>query len=408
MAIKKDLSRYYALAKDLKLDSRHRKTIEIFNRIENGVPEKNLPGLRTIIQGRELTRIATSTLLGLFSVSDFNPGFTYKELRQSNGDFFEETARTESILVAGNIILTGLPGGGKTLLLKTLGSLCDMTFKKIQMTPDLIPRDLTVKTVMLGNKIVTRLGPAFAHILLADEINRATPKTQSALLERMSSGTLTYDNEEGREITKTLPQPCFTMATRNPIEQEGTYPLPEAQLDRFLMNIILGLPSRETIEDVLEFVPGFRDTNIKPLASAEEILDCRNYIVEKIEVSKEIRRYIVDLILATYNPFELGLFPELKEKAAGENLILLPPNTRAALHLMNISKTVACIDGHCEVEPYHVKKRFYEVVNHRFVINRKLRGLMIEYGGLDNFIHLLIKGDHEKGIKGILDIVPLP
>ena len=151
-------------------------------------------------------------------------------------------------------------------------------------------------TVLEGDKTYTYLGPIFNHIFLADEINRATPKTQAALLERMSSGIVTY-KEQGRNVTRVLPEPCFTIATRNPIEQEGTYPLPEAQLDRFLFNIEFGLASRETMLDLLANIDRIAELKIGPITSEEELLAARDFIF-KVEVSDSMHRYMVRLIEA--------------------------------------------------------------------------------------------------------------
>lgn len=404
----KDLEVYRRLENDPKLDLVHRKVIRSVNRLLNGDPKNNKPGIRNGVVGRELERVATSAIVGLYSVSDPNPAFEHKVKLRDNGNAIDAIVVTESILVAGNILLTGLPGGAKTLLAKIVAALCGLTFAKVQMTPDLTPRDLIATTTLEGDKTFTYLGPAASsHILLADEINRATPKTQSALLERMSSGTLTY-KERGKEVTIVLPQPCFTIATRNPIEQEGTYALPEAQLDRFLYNIIFPLPSKETLGGVLGNILDISKLKFQPLTSGDEILECRDFIVNEIAVPESIKTYIVRLILATYDPFLLGLFPELKDKLAGEELITLPPNARAAIHIMNSSKTLACIQGHRTVKAEHVKKRFFEAVNHRFVINRRAVPILLaDYGSVDKFLRVLIKGDKHKNIRGLLDVVPL-
>lgn len=397
----KNLKPYREMEIDPKLHPRHRLVIRTFNRIQDEI--------RSIVFGKELQSIATSAGIGLFSVSDINPGFITKELRQVGGELKIEDLTTPSILVSGNIILIGPPGGAKTLTAKTLAAACGLTFKRVQMTPDLTPRDLTVKIIFTGTETAIRFGPAFAHVLLADEINRATPKAQAALLERMTSGTLTYEDEQGNEITKILPQPCFTMATENSAELggEGTYPLPEAQLDRFMFGIDFPMPSKETMKDVLDFVPGLRNMNAGPLTSADELLDCRDFIMNEVEVSEDIKKYIIRLMLACRNPFDYNLFSDIASELGGEDLVKLPPNSRAALHAMHAAKTLAGIGGNRAVTYDNVKKRFYELVNHRFVLSDRAIPLSRKYGDTRQFIKLLIKGDTERGIKGILDVVPI-
>lgn len=388
--------KYYELEHEIK-DLRHQKVVALVNKL--------MQGLRDVIRGEELLRIATSAVVGLLSVSDVNPAFSHK-IRRYNGDnFIEIDEKMPAIKVAGNIILTGPPGAGKTFLARTLASFCGLSFAKVPFTPDLTPRDLVATTVLEGDKTFTYLGPVFSHFLLADEINRATPKTQSALLERMSSGSVTY-KEQGREVTRALPQPCFTIATRNPIEQEGTYSLPEAQLDRFLFNIDFKLPSAQTIDELLAHIDRIAELTMESLTSEEELLAVSDFIFSQVEVPEKINKYIRRLIMACYDPFVFkDIFPDLKKRLGGESLFSLPPNSRAAIHLRGVAKTLACISGNLVVGHDHVKKRFYEVVNHRFLLNKGVSMLINEYGGVDKFIQLLVKGDPRKNIKGLLDVV---
>lgn len=406
--MEKNISGYLNLENDAMLHETHRKVIRSINLLLNGDPDSKKPGLRNIVVGRELERIATSAIVGLYSVSDPNPSFLHNVRKQDGNTFVNLTETTESVLVAGNIILTGMPGGGKTLLAKALAALCGLSFDSVQMTPDITPRDLIATTTLEGDKTFTYLGPAASsNILLVDEINRATPKTQSALLQRMSSGTLTY-KERGRVVSLVLPQPCFTLATRNPIEQEGTYNLPEAQLDRFLYNVQLPLPSKDTLREVLHSIMNIANLKIVPLTTGADILECRNFIIKEIEVPDAIKDYIVRLVLASYDPLSYAIFPDLKEKLSGESLVTLPPNSRAAIHIMNSAKTLACIRGSRVVKIEHVKKRFFEAVNHRFVLNRRaIPVLLADYGSVDNFVKVLIRGDKKKRRHGLLDVVPV-
>lgn len=398
MSSEDKMRKYYELERNLK-DPNHRQVVVLVNKL--------MDGLRDVIRGEELLRIATSAVVGLISVSDINPAFEHK-VRKYEGDGFQQIdEKTPAIKVAGHIILTGPPGVGKTFLARTLASLCGLSFAKVPFTPDLRPLDLVATTVLEGSKTFTYLGPVFNHIFLADEINRATARTQSALLEPMSSGIATY-KEQGRNVTKVLPQPYFVMATENPIEQEGTNPLPEAQLDRFLFNIDFDLPSAQTIDELLAHIDRIAELTIKPITSEEELLAARDFIFSKTEVPEKINKYIRRLIMACYDPLVFkDIFPDLKKRLGGEALFSLPPNSRAAIHLRGVSKTLACISGNRVVSPDHVKKRFYEVVNHRFLPNKRVSMFIAEYGGVKNFIRLLIKGDPQKRIKGLLDVVPV-
>jgi len=291
---------------------------------------------------------------------------------------------------------------------KTLASLTDLLFGRIQMTPDKTPRDITVRRVQEGEEVFTYYGPIFSNILLADEINRATPKTQSALLEAMSEGAVTYE-EAGNTITRQLDNPFHVTGTLNPVEKgEGTYNLPAAQLDRFMFQILFELPDAETIDAVLELTEAHEKMVIGPVTDLASVLDARDFIRNEIEVPKNVKRYIRRLIMATYDPFTFKeIFPELKEKLGGQPLVLLPPNSRAAMHLQNAAKTIACFSGERVVDSYHVQKRFFEIVNHRFILNDNLRPLYDEFGGPEGFIKALITGDRVTGRKGLLQVVPV-
>ena len=159
---------------------------------------------------------------------------------------------------------------------------------------------------------------------------------------------------------------------------------------------------------MLDFVIEIADIKILPVTNAADILECRDFIFREVEVPPAVKDYVVRLILALYDPLAYGIFPELKEKLAGEKLVILPPNARAAIHIMNSAKTLACISGSRVVKVEHIKKRFFEVINHRFVLNRRaIPVLRTDYGSSDDFLNILIKGDKKNGIHGLLDVVPL-
>ncbi|MDM7916319.1 MAG: AAA family ATPase, partial [Candidatus Eisenbacteria bacterium] len=207
------------------------------------------------------------------------------------------------ILADGHLLLEGVPGLAKTLSVRTLAASLDAAFARIQFTPDLLPADL-IGTVVYNPKTAdfsVRKGPIFANIILADEINRAPAKVQSALLEAMQERQVTIG-----ETTYPLPSPFLVLATQNPIEQEGTYPLPEAQLDRFLLKIKVDYPSREEERRILDRMTGAPLPAVKPVATPEEILRARE-AVRAVYVDERIREYVLDLVSATRRPKEYGL-----------------------------------------------------------------------------------------------------
>ena len=213
----------------------------------------------------------------------------------------------DSLLIAllcnGHVLLEGVPGLAKTLAIKTLASLIDAKYSRVQFTPDLLPADV-IGTLIYSVKKETfevKKGPIFANFVLADEINRAPAKVQSALLEAMQERQVTIGDETFR-----LPQPFLVMATQNPIEQEGTYPLPEAQVDRFLLKVIIGYPNKEEEKAIIrQNIKGDLDP-VVPLISPKEVLDVQK-IVEKIYLDEKIENYIVDIVFATRQPAKFGL-----------------------------------------------------------------------------------------------------
>ena len=204
-----------------------------------------------------------------------------------------------ALFAGGHVLLEGVPGLGKTLLVRTLGEVLDLSFSRIQFTPDLMPADI------LGTNIVMEVaggrrefqfqrGPIFAHLVLADEINRATPKTQSALLEAMQEHQVTAGGELRR-----LVEPFFVMATQNPIDQEGTYPLPEAQLDRFFFKVLVGYPSAEELSEVLSRTTTGEGVKVERVLSREALLDLMK-LVREVPVASHVKDYAVRLVLATH------------------------------------------------------------------------------------------------------------
>src|SRR5882724_10781444 len=210
-----------------------------------------------------------------------------------------------ALLAGGHVLLEGVPGLGKTLLVRTLGEVLDLSFSRVQFTPDLMPADI------LGTNIVMEVaggrrefqfqrGPIFAHLILADEINRATPKTQSALLEAMQEHQVTA----GGEIRR-LNEPFFVMATQNPIDQEGTYPLPEAQLDRFFFKILVGYPSAEELTEVLTRTTAGVKAQVQKVLERDSLIKLMK-IIKNIPITSHVKDYAVRLVLATHPKTETG------------------------------------------------------------------------------------------------------
>jgi MoxR-like ATPase len=203
------------------------------------------------------------------------------------------------ILSAGHILLEGVPGLGKTMLIRTLGQVLDLNFSRIQFTPDLMPADITGTDIMEetgdGRRVFRfQNGPVFANLVLADEINRATPKTQSALLEAMQEQTVTIANQ-----TYSLPAPFFVLATQNPLEMEGTYPLPEAQLDRFIFKVNIPYPSPEELNEILDRTTGANVPEVRPVSDGETILAMQQ-LARKVPIPSHVRGFVSQVIVASH------------------------------------------------------------------------------------------------------------
>ncbi len=203
-----------------------------------------------------------------------------------------------AMVAGGNVLLEGVPGLGKTRLVRTLSQVFDMPFSRIQFTPDLMPADITGTNIIVktenGNEFRFREGPLFASIVLADEINRATPKTQAALLEAMQEHSVTVAGE-----THQLTEPYFVLATQNPMEQEGTYPLPEAQLDRFMMKILVGFPSMEELGQIVGLTTRPQTRHAQQVANAAALLEMRA-VAQEVPIAQAVQNYALRLVLATH------------------------------------------------------------------------------------------------------------
>ena len=258
-----------------------------------------------------------------------------------------------AILADGNVLLEGVPGLGKTQLVKTLAKVMDLNFSRIQFTPDLMPTDITGTNLIIKegdrNRFQFEKGPVFANLVLADEINRATPKTQSALLEAMQEKTVTVGNH-----TYELPKPYMVLATQNPIENEGTYPLPEAQLDRFCMQLKMGFPTVMEELDIMDrFIQDSPLERLEPVCTASEIVQaqegCRH-----IYVDESVRRYIAHIVEATRKHSDIAL----------------GVNPRGTLAYLRCCQAYAAIEARDFVTPDDVKKLCVPVLGHRIVAYR--------------------------------------
>ena len=264
----------------------------------------------------------------------------------------------ESLLIGllsdGHVLLEGVPGLAKTLAIKTLSSLIDAKYSRIQFTPDLLPADVT-GTMIYSQKDETFLpnkGPVFANCVLAEEINRAPAKVQSALLEAMQERQVTI----GKETYK-LPEPFLVMATQNPIEQEGTYPLPEAQVDRFMMKVVIDYPKLDEEKKIIRQNISGEKMDVKPIMKAEEILAARN-IVREVYIDEKIEQYIADIVFATRYPDKYDL-KELK------NMISFGGSPRASINLALAARAYAFIKRRGYVVPEDVRAVAHDVLRHR-------------------------------------------
>ena len=257
-----------------------------------------------------------------------------------------------ALLAGGNILLEGMPGLGKTMLVRTVSQVCDLSLQRIQFTPDLMPSDVTGTNIVVkeDGKSVFRFekGPIFAHLVLADEVNRATPKTQSALLEAMQEHTVTIGT-----ISHHLEEPFLVLATQNPIENEGTYPLPEAQLDRFLFKVLVAFPSREELKGIVELTEGSDTPVIEKKMDKETLLQARRFVAQ-IPIADAVMDYILDLVMATHedNPY-------IREGAS----------PRAAQALIRTARARAFMENRYNVAFEDVRQVALPVLRHRILLS---------------------------------------
>jgi len=261
------------------------------------------------------------------------------------------------LLTGGHVLLEGVPGLAKTLAVSSLAGALGLKFKRIQFTPDLLPADLTGTLIFnpRDGSFSAKRGPVFAHLVLADEINRAPAKVQAALLEAMQEKQVTIGNE-----SMPLEEPFLVLATQNPVEQEGTYPLPEAQSDRFMLKIKVSYPERAEEKEILRRAGLASLPGLSPQATREEVLEARSAL-EGVYVDDKIQEYVLDLVSATRRPKDFGL--------SLENLIAYGASPRATLSLVRGAQALAVVEGRPYVLPEDVKNIALDVLRHRIHVS---------------------------------------
>ena len=257
-----------------------------------------------------------------------------------------------ALLTGGNVLLEGMPGLGKTRLVQTISHVFDMSFKRIQFTPDLMPADITGTNIMVRNEqgsgFKFEAGPIFANVILADEINRATPKTQSALLEAMQEHTVTVG-----DTTYGLPDPFFVIATENPIEQEGTYPLPEAQLDRFAMKLLVEYPTKEELAAIVTLTEGFGVEAARKMLTAQELIAIRS-MIQQIPIADAVLDKALTIVMRTHEDNKY-----IREGAS----------PRAAQHIVRTAKARAFMDSRLNVAFEDIEAVVPAVLRHRIILS---------------------------------------
>jgi MoxR-like ATPase len=264
------------------------------------------------------------------------------------------------LFAEGHVLIEGVPGLGKTVLLRTLGEALSLDFTRVQCTPDLMPADIVGTTVLGGDHGALdagafQAGPVFTQLLLADELNRATPKTQSALLEAMAERHVTVGG-----VTRPLPRPFFVMATQNPIEMEGTYPLPEAQLDRFLAKVLVPLPQPAELVEILQRTTGAGAVEVRRVASAEDLL-ASAHLVREVPIAPHVLRHAVDLVQATH-PADASAPEPIRR------FVRHGASPRGAQALVLLAKTYALLGGRLQAGMADVREAAYACLRHRLVL----------------------------------------
>lgn len=282
-----------------------------------------------------------------------------------------------SILADGHALLEGLPGLGKTMLIRTISEVLDLSFSRIQFTPDLMPADITGTSILERNeegmqRFAFKEGPIFSQMVLADEINRATPKTQSALLEAMGEKTVTVLGE-----TRQMARPFFVLATQNPIEMEGTYPLPEAQMDRFLCKIILPYPAKSELKEIILRTTGPRLIEIQKVMDAEEIVMAQE-MVKEVVIADEMINYAVDLVSATHNNNN-------NNNGSTDDwakYVQYGSGPRGLQSIIRLAKARALVSGRYHVSIADIKTVAKPALRHRILINYEGEAEGVDVDGL--------------------------
>ncbi|MCQ2736059.1 MAG: AAA family ATPase [bacterium] len=275
------------------------------------------------------------------------------------------------LIAGGHVLIEGVPGLAKTLTIKTLSDIIQTKFKRIQFTPDMLPADIIGTTIYNPQKheFTTKKGPVFANLILADEINRAPAKVQSALLEAMEEHQVTIGDE-----TYLLEEPFMVMATQNPLEQEGTYPLPEAQIDRFMMKLKIGYPSKDDELKIMERMTAGEKPSVSSVIAPEDIMRIRK-LLPSVYMDAKIGKYIVDLIFATREPEKYDL-KDIKD------FIGCGASPRATLALASAARAEAFIAGRAFVTPDDVKAVAYDVLRHRIILTYEAEAEEIDSDGI--------------------------
>lgn len=285
-----------------------------------------------------------------------------------------------AIIAGGNVLLEGVPGVGKTRLVRSLGKALNLPFSRIQFTPDLMPSDVTGTNIIEKDEngkmnTVFQKGPIFANLILADEINRATPKTQSAMLEVMQEHKVTIANKSYK-----MEEPFFVLATENPVEQDGTYPLPEAQMDRFMFKLIMTFPTINELADIVNMTQVTMDENASAIVSGKEILEMRE-LAKNVPVVEDVLKYAMNLVSNTH--------PELKgANETAKQYIKYGASPRAGQALITTAKIRALMNGNYNVSYEDIDALAYPVLRHRIKIN---------YNAINE--HLTVEDIIEKLIK---------